>query len=254
MSAISVSEIAIADLKQVLRKAFPEVKSSHLTEAIAASMGFRTHAALIAAANETKDDPAIVSIRPDSFQNRLAELGYPNRLAELDLELLAKQSSHVIETMPPSGHEVKYISARSKAWRNLMVLAINAGLQQKLFSLRPSDNRWPGAAPDKDSPRGNGHLFDFSLPNGLPARGYVSDAGFGELAIHVVVNPKGDWVKSFNSGFLAGDAFAGGWLEREVGAWMQTTNRLVCRKRLVNELAGLDAVPMGFGDRGRVIL
>lgn len=139
MSAISVSEIAIADLKQVLRKAFPEVKSSHLTEAIAASMGFRTHAALIAMANETKSDPPIVSIHPELFEKRLFDLGYTETPGKLSLQFSIhhKKCRHAIQILDSRSSEIEYKSARSKAWRNLMVLAVNEGLRQKLFSLPP---------------------------------------------------------------------------------------------------------------------
>tara|TARA_R100000306_G_C4380213_1_gene143879 strand:+ start:1577 stop:1792 length:216 start_codon:yes stop_codon:yes gene_type:complete len=35
----------------------------------------------------------------------------------------------------------------------------------------------------------NSALFDFIVPGGLHARGYVSDIGFDELSIHATVNP-----------------------------------------------------------------
>ena len=77
-----------------------------------------------------------------------------------------------------------------------MDCAINAALNQKLFSLRPDDNRCPDA-----KNRTGGALFDFTMPNGLPARGYVDDAGHAEVNIHVAVNPKDDWVRTGNGGF-----------------------------------------------------
>lgn len=109
-------------------------------------------------------------------------------------------------------------------------------------------------------PEGSGHrdegcMFEFILPNGLPAKGYVGDAGFGELSIHAAVNPRGNWVRTLNAGFDAGDATAQGWLERERGAWLQSSQEmLTCRRALGKSLAELNAVPKGFGDRGRVIL
>jgi len=33
-------------------------------------------------------------------------------------------------------------SDRARAWRNMMVAAINAGLEQKLFGLQPGQNYW----------------------------------------------------------------------------------------------------------------
>lgn len=92
----------------------------------------------------------------------------------------------MISTVDMSAWDIEYKSSRDMAWRNLIVLTINAGIEQKLFSLRPDDNRWPGA--DKRE----SWLYDFLLPNGLPAKGCVSDAGWGELSIHAAVNPKGE--------------------------------------------------------------
>ena len=69
-------------------------------------------------------------------------------------------------------------SMRARAWRNLMVCAINAGLAQKLFSLRGDDNRWPDAGTE-------GCLFEFALPNGWPARGNVRDIGYAELSVRI---------------------------------------------------------------------
>ena len=140
-----------------------------------------------------------------------------------------------------------YKGERRQAWRNLMVCAVNEALRLKLFSLRPNDNRWRG---DK------GCLFDFALPNGLPARGYVGDAPFAELSIHVAINPTdGDWVRSNDAGFDAGDAFATGWLERKRGAWLQSSPSLFnCRKKLLKPLASMVVEPKGYVDRGNVIM
>jgi hypothetical protein len=33
-------------------------------------------------------------------------------------------------------------SMRRRAWRNLLIATINAGLEQNLFTLEPDDNRW----------------------------------------------------------------------------------------------------------------
>jgi hypothetical protein len=155
----------------------------------------------------------------------------------------------VIRTADMSAWDIEYKSAREMAWRNLMVLTINAGIELKLFSLRPNDNRWLGA--DKKE----SYLYDFLLPNGLPAKGCVSDAGWGELSIHAAVNPKEEWVRAANAGFHAGDAFAASWLERKNGAWLQSsTSMFNCKMAILHTLAEQIAVPLGYGDRGRVIM
>lgn len=254
MASVPLSDFAIAAVKNSLRKEFPEVRSSHLSEALAAALGRRTHAALLVDVRKQAADPGIEYLDDERFDRRLCEFGYPPD-PEFSFELLAERPDCIISTMPISGFDIEYRSTRDKAWRNLMVLTVNEGIRRKLFTLRPYDNRWPGADPERSRHSDEGYVFEFSLPNGLPAKGYVGDAGFGELSIHAAVNPRGNWVRTLNAGFDAGDATAQGWLERERGAWLQSSREmLTCRRSLVKSLAGLDAVPVGFGDRGRVIL
>lgn len=254
MASVPLSDSAIAAVKNSLRKEFPEVRSSHLSEALAAALGRRTHAALLVDVRAQVVDPGIEYLDDERFDKRLQQFGYPPD-PEFSFEILVEQPDCVISTMPTSGFDIEYRSTRDKAWRNLMVLTINEGIRRKLFTLRPYDNRWPGADLEGSGHRDEGCMFEFILPNGLPAKGYVGDAGFGELSIHAAVNPRGSWVRTLNAGFDAGDATAQGWLERERGAWLQSSQEmLTCRRALGKSLAELDAVPKGFGDRGRVIL
>lgn len=128
--------------------------------------------------------------------------------------------------------------------------AVNEGLRRRLFTLKPLDNRWAGWDERRDQSAVRGALFDFALPNGLPAKAYVGDAGFSELAVNVAVMPtdKADsWVRSYSGGFEAGDAFAASWLERERGAWIQSaTSSFKCRRGLVDQLAS-DLPALGTG-------
>jgi hypothetical protein len=55
---------------------------------------------------------------------------------------MSGMSEREITDMPKT-----YKSPRTRAWRNLMVAAINAGLEQGHFGLTPDDNRWPGFIP-----------------------------------------------------------------------------------------------------------
>lgn len=254
MTAIALAEPSLAALKKTLRKDLPDIRSSHLTEAMAAALDFRTHASLIATLPGQASDPSILLLDNERFQARLGEFGYQLASDEFRFEWL-DDCPDVISTMPDSGYDIEYRSQRDKAWRNLMVLTVNEGIRQKLFSLRVDDNRWPGAEPGSQGHRGTGYVFEFKLPDGKPAKGYVSDAGFGELNVHAAVFPKEDWVRAMNSGFHAGDAFARGWLERERGAWLQSSQEFFnCRKWLIEDLANMEAKPIGFGDRGRVIV
>lgn len=153
-----------------------------------------------------------------------------------------------------------YKTDRDKAWRNAMVAAINAGLQQNLFTLVPGDNRWPVTS-DSDERRKRRCVFRFDIGE-VPAIGYVSDAGYDELSIHVALWPTKDgdrWVECWNADFAAGDVFASGWLERRDGAWLQTPidvsrTSLACRKEKLSVVAALNVEPNGFADRGRFVL
>lgn len=252
MASIPLAESALASLKKALRITYPEIRSSHLTEAVASALGRNTHAALLADLSKHQDSPDYDLLDDTSFDNRLQEFGYPSD-PEFSFEWLDKSVPELISTVPPSAFDIEYRTERERAWRNLMVCTINEGLRQKLFTLHPDNYNW---APQEDvHHRRDGRMFDFVLPNGLHARGYVGDVGFGELSIHAAVNPNGDWVKVSNAGFEAGDAFAGGWLEREKGAWLQSaTTQFNCRKSLLKPLADMEVRPRGFGDRGRVIM
>lgn len=245
MASIPLTELSIASVKKALRTEFSDVRSSHLSEALAASLRRKTYAALRGELASQSEDPAIEFLDEDLFNLRLQELGYLPA-PEFCFELV--EDMEFISTIDPNAWDISYRTNREKAWRNLMVFAINEGIRQKLFSLRPDDNRWPNA--DQ-----TGALFDFALPNGLPARGYVSDAGFAELGINVAVNPKGNMVKAYNGEFYAGDAFASGWLERQRGVWLQSaTTQFNCRNRLLPMLVGLEVKPLGYGDYGKVIV
>lgn len=248
MASMSLCEAPLEALKKSLRDEFPHVKSSHLSEALAFSMGFRTYASMRSAMVGPEQDRPFFLLKTTRFVNRLVQLGYEND-SEFDFEVTIVNSVHgVVSTMPDSAYDIQYKTTRQKAWRNLMVYAVNAAIDQRLFSLRPGDNRFP------DNMR-RGELFEFALPNGLPGRGSVADAGFNEVTVHAAVNPNGDFVRAFNAGFDAGDAFGTTWIERERGAWMQSSdNSFNCRNSLLNQLAALQVEPRGFGDRGRVIM
>ena len=138
---------------------------------------------------------------------------------------------------------------RLAAWRNMMVAAINAGLDQGAFGLAPDDNRWSGE---------NGLVYRFDFGD-MPAIASVHDAGWGELSIHVAVKPTEDGekaIKSSNAGLYAGDAFAAGWLERKDGKWLQTSDKPsnAFRRNLLPVIAAVKVEPKGFKASGPIKL
>lgn len=243
MAAIALSKIPLAALKKDLRVYFGEICSSHLSEALAAAVGRRTHASLLAELAGFQSDPPIVLLDDDLFCRRITEFGY---VGDEDFTFEYFRDAGLISTICPRGYDIVYTDDRGKAWRNLIVCAVNAEIEQKHFSLRPDDDRWPGDARE-------GFTYDFTLPGDLPARAYVRNIGQGELAIHAAVKPTGRSLSSYNAGFSAGEVFATGWLERKNGAWLQTTSDLSCRRALLPVMANLEVEPLGYGDHGRVI-
>lgn len=138
--------------------------------------------------------------------------------------------------------------ARSAASRNMVIGAINAGLDQRIFGLNPDDNRWHGTRA----------VYRFSFAQ-MPAIACVGDAGFGELSIQVAVKPTRnaeEWIDVMNPGFRAGDAFAAGWLERRKGKWLQTSAKPICafRRSILPILAQAHIQPNGYLPEGPFIM
>lgn len=104
----------------------------------------------------------------------------------------------------------RYHSQRARAWRNAMVAAINAGLEQKLFSLEPGT--WPSSGTREDT---GCRVYSVTLGD-IPAIVSVADAGYDELLIHVALWPTANAcqaIRASNAGFCAGELFATGWIK-----------------------------------------
>lgn len=254
MASIILTSENVRVVKKELRYEFPDIKSSHLTEAFATSLHFRTHAALQSQLRSDNDtEPEIVLIDENRFFQRLSELGY--QTSETDIgtfELLAlydETQSALIPTMHHSSWDIEYKSSRSRAWRNIMVAGVNAGIERKLFSVRPGDNRWPDS--DRD-----GVTFSVVFGDGIPGLVWIRGSSHYELTVHVALWPTSDshrWLNCWNAGFAVGEVFARGWVERDRGAYLQSSPKLFCcRRHRLKQLAELDITPKGFGDRGPV--
>ncbi|HYD62836.1 MAG TPA: hypothetical protein VEC35_20955 [Noviherbaspirillum sp.] len=248
MASIPLSVSAIDALKKEVRRFYDERKSSHLTEALASALGFNTHAALLTALKASGPEPLYCLLNEEKFDARMQAFGY---LPDPEFIFEDAKTPEMIGTDCSYAYGIHYKTNRQKAWRNLMVSAVNEALRRRLFSLRPGDNRWPG----HDDQYRTSYLFDFVLPCGLPARVALHDAGFDELSVHVAVNPKGDRVRFFESGLSAGDAFGATWLERQRGAWIQSVDdSFRCRRSIIDTLIDMKVEPLGYGDRGRLIM
>jgi hypothetical protein len=150
--------------------------------------------------------------------------------------------------------EKKATPKRLTAWRNAMVSAINAGLEQGLFGLKEGENNF--------SERGGVYGFDVG---GIPAKAGVNDIGYGELRVSVALWPVVDGL-NINVGNptdccprdAPGDLVAVGFLERRLGAWLQTSaaggGSLFCRRHRLAEASAIKVKPNGYKDSGKLIL
>ncbi len=246
-STYFVSEAAVRNLKQRAERRVSGVRSAHMSEVVAAALGFRTHAALRAALGGRATAEASKPSNARAIQ-RLRQLGYN---APDDLHLLPEldRSYSPFKTYPLR----KQRGVRWNAWRNLMVAAINAGLEQRLFGLSPGEDWWPGADPANGG--GVRGLYRFTF-DGLPATAAVAAISGDELAIHVLLDPRNEQVEAdFNDGLDDGSACAHGWLERRLGAWIQDGGEeFSCKRAVQARVAAVVIEPHGYADQGSFIL
>lgn len=246
MGEFYVSQDSLRNLKARIGRDLPTIPSSHLSEALAAALGMRTHAALKALlANAPTAAVAVPS--EERFVRRARDLGHGAALLQW-------------RGLPsvPNGREKpkRNIGKRAKAWRNMMVAAINSGLEQHLFGLGPEENFWL-AKDSSDTGRGPVRRFEFTFGPGIPALAAVNDAGFGELGIHVALNPRDrNAVGAAFAGRSAGEAYAEGWLERTLGVWLQTEGgpTFSASRALTEIAAAADMEPLGFSDHGKLMM
>lgn len=260
MTAIPLTSAALKSVKREIQNQYPDLKSAHLTEAIASSLGYRTHAALLPQLDRRPaDDPDYAYLDDEAFLARAAELSGMT-VDGFDVAFADLESCGGINTFSNGAGRIDLTkSTRKRAWRNAMVCAINAGIDQRLFSIRPGDCRWDGWSEDRNITEGA--TFSFSVGD-FPALGYVSDAGFDELAIHVALWPtaNGRLVAAYNAGLHAGDVFASGWLERRKGAWLQVGNSagrgwtFSARKNRLERVADLVVRQHGYAADGSFMM
>ncbi len=247
-STFFVSAAAVRNLKHSAQHRISGVSSSHLSEALAMALGFKTYAALRAAL----DGRATVEVpKPSNARmvQRLKELGY-NAPQHLRLVPEFEHSYSPFNNFPLR----KQRSSRWMGWRNLVVAAINAGLEQRLFGLEPSDNWWPGS--DPHSQLCERHLYRFGFEDGHAAVATVDAISGDELAINVVLEPRNESIEPdrFN-GLRDGDAFAHAWVERRLGAWIQDGGEdFSCKRAVLPWLAQLKIDPLGYSDQGSFIM
>jgi hypothetical protein len=247
-STFFVSEAAVRNLKGRAESRISGVSSSHLSEGVAAALGFQTHAALRAAlaGRATIEVPKPSNVR---LAQRLRQLGHN---AANDLRVLPEleHSYSLFRNFPLR----KKRSVRWLAWRNLLVSAINAGLEQRLFGLSPGENWWPGGAPSH--PDCSTYTYRFAVAGNLAAVASVDAISGEELSISVVLNPRSaDVEPSMFDRLSTGDATAHGWVERLLGAWIHDGGEsFSCKRVALPALAALRIEPNGYSEQGPFIM
>lgn len=85
MAALMMTHANLHHVKTKLREALPTAKSSHLSEALAAGCGYRTHAALLADLKTSPDlYPPLSQANPAHFMARLHDFGVTEPDVDLD--------------------------------------------------------------------------------------------------------------------------------------------------------------------------
>ena len=242
-----VTEAVIRNLKKQAERRLKGVRSAHMSEAVAAALGFRTHAALRSSLAGRKSTEASKPSNRRAIE-RLHQLGYnPSE----DLRLLPEldRSYSPFSTFPLNSNR----GVRWCGWRNLMIAAINAGMEQGLFGLSPGEDWWAGADPQNNG--GVEGQYRFTFDGDLPAVVSVSAVAGDELSIHVLLAPRNDQVEAhLSAGLEDGAAFAQGWLERRLGAWLMDGGEAYsCKRALQARLAAVDVKPLGYADQGSFI-
>ncbi len=264
MIAIALTQHGLRTMKRALAPSFPACGSAHLSEALAAGLGFRTQASLLARIKEAGEaDPDHILFDEEAFASKLNQLtGASVAATKAITDQFARQhhqpNNGIFRTRSTRWDTVKYQSKRDRGWRNLLVAGINAGIAQRLFTIRPGDNRWQSASGRDERGLGLTHVYNFTI-GGIPAIASVSDAGWDELSIHVALWPTADadrWIRCSNAGLTAGEACAISWLERQKGVWLQvsTGKFFACRAKRLDTVAALEVSPSCFGDRGKFYL
>ena len=147
--------------------------------------------------------------------------------------------------------KVKLNSPRSRAWQKLMVSAINEMVRQGEPPLSTNGHHW-------------GELrIDFQI-EGLSVSAFLTDAGFDEVCVKVIVEPSATGsrcgfgaVMDRSSLHKMGRAYASGWFERRRGRWLQVSSHphFYASKEIMGKLVAMeDPVPNGFSSTGPFIM
>lgn len=103
MAALCITPAALSFFKKYLRRHYPDIRSAHLSEAIAAALGFNTHAAFLTAMDDLAESGAVAALDDARFQARLADCGYTITTSSFDHLPLTADDAEAIENVPVPG-------------------------------------------------------------------------------------------------------------------------------------------------------
>lgn len=133
----------------------------------------------------------------------------------------------------------EYKTDREIAWRNLMVTAINAGIEAGFLSA-------------DESKEINGKRIEFDIEQLGKTFATFESLEYGEVSIEVVVGPKTKDDLQFTKFPTGAVAKAQGFMERASGFYLQPSPSLFQAKKAVQQnLYKLDVEPEGYEDIGR---
>lgn len=101
MPSIALTESSVAAVKNSLRDEFSDAQSSHISEALAYSLGFNTHAALRVALAAPVEDAPYALLKSDRMLHRLGQFGYADD-PDFSFEWLIDSTPEIIATVPGS--------------------------------------------------------------------------------------------------------------------------------------------------------
>ena len=140
---------------------------------------------------------------------------------------------------------------RQKAWRNMMVAAINSGIAMGNINLESPDEE---RARIQSKEQSQSVKWRFEL-DGIPMLAGASETGYGEIRVTVAAWPNEQAEQSIHSVLSRdklldwiGDAYAQGWLECQEGKYLQPSYRpeLSCRPGRLNAITDLNVEPQGY--------
>lgn len=152
---------------------------------------------------------------------------------------------------------------RFKAWQNLMVSAINVGLERKLFGIAEGENFWSDKKFCNRTEPDLWYTYTFSKMNVLVN---VNDIGHGELSIYIIVEPTFNFFEDKDKRRITScvttkycSVVLNGWFERKRGAWVMTDSgnkkmfSISSKKGFIPVFANKKVKPNGFVNHGRWI-